>query len=85
MTRKPAVDIPIDTWGGEETPDGFVWQNVSHNVLEVNSRWIIHTLWWEPNQTIWREYLKVTTDAGLLCLLYRDLLHGGWFLARVYD
>jgi hypothetical protein len=27
----------------------------------------------------------VTTDTGLLCLLYRDLLHSGWFLARVYD
>jgi hypothetical protein len=31
-----------------------------------------------------REYLKVTTETGLLCLLYRDLA-GGWFLARVYD
>jgi hypothetical protein len=28
--------------------------------------------------------VKVTTDTGLLCLLYRDLT-GGWFLARVYD
>jgi hypothetical protein len=34
---------------------------------------------------VWREYLKVTTDTGLLCLLYRELPAGGWFLARVYD
>lgn len=31
-----------------------------------------------------REYVKVTTDTGLLCLLYRDGA-GCWFLARVYD
>jgi hypothetical protein len=36
-------------------------------------------------RSIWREYVKVTTDTGLLCLLYRDLHDGGWFLARVYD
>jgi len=32
-----------------------------------------------------KHYLKVATDTGLLCLLYRDLLSGGWFLARLYD
>jgi len=53
----------------------------------------VHTRWWEPDEAIvrlrltnvWREYVKVTTGTGLLCLLYRDLLNGGWFLARVYD
>ena len=39
----------------------------------------------EERRSIWREYVKVTTDTGLLCLLYRDLHAGGWFLARVYD
>lgn len=34
--------------------------------------------------SVCREYVKVTTDTGLLCLLYRDST-GGWFLARVYD
>ncbi|NIV32630.1 MAG: hypothetical protein GWN58_25255 [Anaerolineae bacterium] len=45
----------------------------------------MHTRWWEPEEAVWREYVKVTTGTGLLCLLYRDLLAGGWFLARVYD
>ncbi len=36
-------------------------------------------------RSVWREYVKVATDTGLLCLLYRDLHDGGWFLARVYD
>jgi hypothetical protein len=39
----------------------------------------------EEEWSIWREYVKVTTDTGLLCLLYRNLHDGGWFLARIYD
>jgi hypothetical protein len=34
--------------------------------------------------SVCREYVKVTTDTGLLCLLYWDST-GDWFLARVYD
>jgi hypothetical protein len=70
---------------------GFAWQGTSHRVVDVCNRWRIHTRWWEPPSgggtggMIWREYVKVTTDTGLLCLLYCDLLDGGWFLARVYD
>jgi hypothetical protein len=30
-----------------------------------------------------REYVKLLTQDGTLCLLYRDHVHGGWFLARV--
>jgi hypothetical protein len=75
----------VETWGGEETPMGFNWRGASHQVAETCNRWWVHTRWWQPSETIWREYVKVTTDTGLLCLLYRDLLNGGWFLARVYD
>jgi hypothetical protein len=39
----------------------------------------------QGERSVWREYIKVTTDTGLLCLLYRNLHDGGWFLARVYD
>ena len=100
MTRLWPQGQPIQAWGhgdgreashipGEvsasrvfgETPDGFDGQHV----LEVCNRWRIHTRWWEPQQAIWREYWKVVTDAGLLCLIYQDLGEGGWFLARVYD
>jgi hypothetical protein len=49
----------------------------------------VQTRWWDqaghPAGGGRREYVKVATDTGLLCLLYRDLDHGGWFLARIYD
>lgn len=85
MTRLWSEGEAIETRGGEAMLTGFTGQGVSHHVLEVCNRWRVHTRWWEPGETIWREYVKVTTDTGLLCLLYRDLLDGGWFLARIYD
>jgi hypothetical protein len=45
----------------------------------------VHTRWWEPGEALWREYWKVTTDRGFLCLLYHDLLGDGWFLSQLYD
>jgi hypothetical protein len=89
VTRLRPEGEPVETWGGEETPAGFVWQQRSHHVVEVGTRWRVQTRWWDqaghPAGGGRREYVKVATDTGLLCLLYRDLDHGGWFLARIYD
>lgn len=85
MTRLLSGGEPVETWGGEGTPDGFIWQNAPHRILEVTNCWRVHTRWWEPRETVWRQYLKVVTDSGLLCLIFRDLQRGGWFLVRVYD
>jgi hypothetical protein len=85
MTRLWSEGEIVTTWGGEEMPAGFDWQGVSHRIQELCNRWQVHTRWWEQEKAIWREYLKVATDTGLLCLIYRDLHHGGWFLARLYD
>jgi hypothetical protein len=85
MTRLWPRGETLTVWGDEETPSGFAWQGMDHAITLVCNRWRVHTRWWEPEAAIWREYLKVATGTGLLCLLYRDLIHGGWFLARVYD
>jgi hypothetical protein len=70
---------------GEEPPTGFDWRQEPHHILEVCNRWRVHARWWEADQTIWREYFKVTTDSGLLCLIYHDLQSGNWYLSRIYD
>jgi len=85
MTRLWPDGEPVATWGGEEQPAGFQWHGESHRIEDVCNRWRVHTRWWEQNETIWREYLKVTTHTGWLCLLYRDQLTDDWFLARLYD
>lgn len=85
MTRLWAEGEKIKIWGDKYTPQGFVWQGLDHHILEVCNRWQVHTRWWEPGETVWREYLKVVTDSGLLCQIYHDLIGEEWFLARLYD
>jgi hypothetical protein len=85
MTRLWAGGEPLNTWGGEETPKGFDWRGTSHRIQELCNRWQVHTRWWDTEGTIWRQYLKVATDTGLLCRIYRDLLTGRWVMARLYD
>ncbi len=75
----------LETWGEPDSPAGFLWQGTPHSIVEVCNRWRVHTRWWEPGEAVWREVLKVTTDNGYLCLIYRDLVSGGWFLSRIYD
>jgi hypothetical protein len=111
MTRLYPEGEAVEIWGDGEIPAGFVWRGASHRIDKVRNRWRIHTNWWQqglPVSTLsplrggtWREYLKVTTDSGLLCLLLRDLEGGrgilsegrevpseegaAWYLARIYD
>ena len=85
MTRLRPKGEAIQTWGPAERPTGFRWQGTAHHISTFLNCWRLHTRWWEPDQTVWREYLKVITDQEVLCLLYRDLASGDWFLARIYD
>jgi hypothetical protein len=85
VTRLWPDGEPVEVWGEAGMLTDFTWQGEAHRVLQVCNRWWIHTCWWEPGEAVWREYLKVATDTGLLCLLYRNLLSGDWFLARLYD
>jgi hypothetical protein len=64
-------------------PQTFVWQGQAHPVQAVAKRWRVDVDWWQ--QRIWREYFKVTTQTGLLVIIYRDLLTGSWYLQRLYD
>ena len=85
MTRLSPYGERIEAWDPQKPPTGFYWQEEPHRILEVCNHWRIHARWWEGGQAVWREYFKVTTDSGLLCLLYHDLQSGDWFLSRIYD
>lgn len=71
------------------TPDGrplrFVWRGHAYRVDAVCNRWRASETWWRSDPDAWREYLKVTTRDGLLCLLARDLDADRWSLIRIYD
>ena len=74
------IAVQHDAW---LVPQAFTWQGQTHRVQQLSKRWRIDQGWWE--QRIWREYFKVTTQTGLLVIIYRDLLTGEWYLQRLYD
>ncbi len=76
------VQVGLDEAG---RPGYFVWQGRVHRVQTIHQRWVVDTDWWSPEGRVWREYLALVTQDGLLCVLYHDRLTGGWRLAKVYD
>jgi hypothetical protein len=65
------------------TPRGFTWRGRTHRVQGIAKRWRVDVEWWR--RRVWREYFKLTTQTGLLVILYQDLLTGRWYLQRLYD
>lgn len=84
MTRLWPQGEPITVESdGLLTPQVFIWREQVHPVQVVAKRWRVDVEWWQ--QRVWREYFKVTTQTGLLVIIYRDLLTGSWYLQRLYD
>ncbi len=85
MTRLWSAALPIQVVtdaGG--LPQKFLWRGTWHPVTSIANRWRVRATWW--SEEAWREYFKLTTADGLLCVLYRDLENDdAWFWARLYD
>jgi hypothetical protein len=64
-------------------PTSFTWQGRTHSVETIGRRWRVDMEWWR--QRIWRAYYKLSTETGLLVIIYQDLLSGDWYLQRLYD
>ncbi|MBI5961724.1 MAG: hypothetical protein HY866_23505 [Chloroflexi bacterium] len=75
--------LPIQVESDEQgAPLCFTWEG-THKVDNIANRWRVDDDWWRGR--VWREYFKLTTDTGLLVILFRDVLSGDWFLQRLYD
>lgn len=76
------IGVRVD---GQGRPTAFVWQGRTHQVAQLRQQWLVDTDWWSEAGRIWRAYAVVTTDTGMLCVVYQDLISEAWFLAKVYD
>jgi len=76
------VEVVVDA---DDIPRTFRCFGRSWEVVEVCNRWRVREEWLREEGECWREYHKILTREGLLCLLFRDLHRDGWFLERVYD
>lgn len=61
----------------------FDWKGRRHRVVWVAQSWRMDWGWWRLR--LWRDYYKLTTDTGLLVLIYQDLLDDEWYLQQLYD
>jgi hypothetical protein len=90
MTRLWPVGLPISVTGaghdsaaGQNRPTSFSWQNQTHQVDEITRQWRVDIDWWRGR--VWRDYFKLSTDTGLLVIIYQDLVSSQWYLQRLYD
>ena len=76
MTQLWPEGVPIDVETDDDQPQAFQWLRRRHRVQAIAEQWVVHDDWWR--EEIWRRYFQVETGDGLLCVLYHDLLAGGW-------
>ena len=68
---------------GDGKPQRLIWQGRRHAVAGITRRWRVQSDWWR--EAVWRDYFKLTTDTGLLLILFHDLRSDEWYLQRLYD
>lgn len=74
------VEVSLD---GEGRPQRILWQGQAHLVQEITRRWRVQSDWWR--EQLWRDYFKLTTDTGLLLIIYHDLKQEAWYVQHLFD
>ena len=84
MTRLWSEGEPVAVICDDDgRPERFSWRGRTHAVTHVARRWRVDADWWRTRS--WRAYYKVSTDSGLLVVIYQELEGGDWYLQRLYD
>jgi hypothetical protein len=74
------IEVRLDA-GGE--PVHLRWRRWRVGLVAVHNHWRVEEDWWRDEVT--RDYYKVQTADGTLCVIYRDRREGKWYLQRIYD
>jgi hypothetical protein len=74
------VSVQTDA-GGD--PARITWRDRHHPVALITRRWRVDSEWWR--RRAWRAYYKLSTETGLLLVLYHDLSEDRWYIQRLYD
>ncbi len=77
--RKARVRI-----GDEGLPTSLFWQG-RWQAARVSNRWRLEDDWWRQGGEIVREYFRLRTESGLVCVVFRDEVAGEWYLERILD
>jgi hypothetical protein len=77
-----AIDMETDSLG---RPVRFALHGRRHKLARALEHWEVNVDWWKVEGRVHRQYWALTTTKGMLCVVYRDLEEGEWFLVKVYD
>lgn len=83
MTRLWPQGEEIEVVQARGAPATFTWRGQTHRVAELAQQWHVDLDWWRGRA--WRSYFKLSTESGLLVVIYQDLATGVWYLQRLYD
>lgn len=86
--RRFAPTRPVEVVAQRASGDPLAlrWRGRSERVAAVEATWDVEEGWWRscPEATK-RRYYRVRAASGLLCVVYRDLASGRWYLEAVSD
>lgn len=74
----PTIEVVADPQG---RPTVVKWRGGVY-AGATRDHWRVHTAWWDVE--VWRDFYLVETE-HLVCEVYRDRLHDGWYMHRVWD
>jgi len=75
--------VLLTTQPGNTSLVQFTWHDQDHRIAQITREWRVDIDWWR--ERIWRSYYKLSTESGLLVVIYQDLLTGRWYLQRLFD
>lgn len=84
MTRLLSEPLTVQT-DAAGRPLRFTWRNLHFRVAAIHQHWQVDTDWWDEAGRVYRDYVAVTTQDGLFCVLAYDHLTARWFLSHAYD
>lgn len=89
--RRFALTRPIEVAASRDEPLSLRWRGRSERVIAVEASWDVEEGWWRAGSLLAggeatrRRYYRLRAASGLLCIIYRDLGSGRWFLEQVSD
>ena len=75
------VQVRTDDAGA---PIGLLWRG-RWEPVRVSNRWRLEDEWWRQGGEVVRDYYRLRTASGTVCVVFRDEVAGDWRLERILD